>query len=650
MKKLSIIIVNYNVCHFLEQALKSVQKATESIDAEVFVVDNNSVDGSAEMVKAKFPSVILIENKENVGYSKANNQGILQSSGEYILLLNPDTVLEENTLSKCCNFMDKHPKAGALGVKMVDGKGNFLPESKRGLPDFWVSIYKLLSLNKLFPNSKRFGKYYLSYLGQEEIHEVDILVGAFMFMRKKVLDQVGLLDERFFMYWEDTDLSYRITKAGYKNFYYPETTIIHYKGESSKRYTAKFIFIFYRSMMLFVKKHFQSKMFEGLVNAAMYGIASYVFIRDSLQKIALLLLDFSAIYGTMYLLKTYWEGNYKQENFYPPEFLNVVIPIYILIWQTTVYFSGGYNKDTKSIKIVRGVIVGTIIISALSNFFEMYRFSRALIILGGIGTSIVLILIRFLIHALKYKNLSFGEEYKKRVVIVGNQEESYRVIKLINDTGYTVEVIGFISPLKNIEWCELNLGSIEKIKQIIGLYKIQEIIFCSKDLPANSMIELMTSINSKSLEYKIVPHESNYIIGSSFKNSNGEFYTLNVNLDLSRKENLRKKRLLDVGISFLLLFISPVVIWFTEHPLNFYKNIFKVLLGNYTWVGYTAESIEHKLPQLRKGIIHPVSFFKDTDQKLDINTINRLNLLYAKDYKPLNDLNLIFKSLSKLGN
>ncbi|MBU1578674.1 MAG: glycosyltransferase family 2 protein, partial [Bacteroidetes bacterium] len=209
--KLSIVIVNYNVEHFLEQCLYSVRKAVKDIEAEIFVVDNNSVDGSLRMLREKFPEVVLIDNKENLGFSKANNQAIRRSEGEYVLLLNPDTVVEDDTFTKVISFMDSHPDAGGLGVKMVDGKGNFLPESKRGLPTPATAFYKIFGFASLFPRSKRFSKYHLGYLDKNQIHEVDVLAGAFMLMRKAVLDKTGLLDEAFFMYGEDIDLSYRIT-------------------------------------------------------------------------------------------------------------------------------------------------------------------------------------------------------------------------------------------------------------------------------------------------------------------------------------------------------------------------------------------------------------------------------------------------------
>jgi GT2 family glycosyltransferase len=231
--KVSIIIVNYNVRYFLEQALLSVQRAMAGLEAEVWVVDNHSVDDSVEMVRRDFPWVRLIANAHNPGFSIANNQAIRASTGEYVLLLNPDTVVQEDTLRQCVAYMDAHPDVGGLGVRMIDGAGNFLPESKRGLPTPWVAFAKAFGLSRLFPRSRVFNRYHLGYLSEHETHEIDVLAGAFMWLRRTVLDEIGLLDEQFFMYGEDIDLSYRIQRAGYRNVYFPRTSIIHYKGEST---------------------------------------------------------------------------------------------------------------------------------------------------------------------------------------------------------------------------------------------------------------------------------------------------------------------------------------------------------------------------------------------------------------------------------
>jgi GT2 family glycosyltransferase len=279
---ISIVIVNYNVKHFLEQCLHSVFKSVKAINSEVFVVDNNSVDGSCQMVREKFPQVKLIENKFNAGFSKANNQAIKQAIGRYILLLNPDTFVQEDTLKKCIDFCDAKTDIGGLGVKMIDGKGEFLPESKRALPTPLVAFYKIFGLSALFPKSKTFGKYHLGYLDKDKNHEVEVLAGAFMMLRKSVLDTIGLLDETFFMYGEDIDLSYRIIKAGFKNFYFSDTAIIHYKGESTKKGSINYVMVFYKAMIIFAQKHFTKKranLYSILIHFAIYFRAALGIIR-----------------------------------------------------------------------------------------------------------------------------------------------------------------------------------------------------------------------------------------------------------------------------------------------------------------------------------------------------------------------------------
>jgi len=253
--KLSIVIVNYNVRNFLEQCLIAVRAASQGLDVEIFVVDNHSTDGSVEYLRPRFPEVVFIENNHNPGFAKANNQAIQQCKGEYILLLNPDTVIGETGLHHICCFMDDHPEAGAIGVKMLNGHGIFLPESKRSFPTPWVSFCKLFGISKLFPRSRRFAAYNLPYLHPDEPHRVNVLAGAFILIRYKALKEAGFLDESFFMYGEDIDLSYRIILAGYQNYYIPER-ILHYKGESTQKGDKKYLYAFYDAMLVFYKKYY----------------------------------------------------------------------------------------------------------------------------------------------------------------------------------------------------------------------------------------------------------------------------------------------------------------------------------------------------------------------------------------------------------
>lgn len=256
--QLSIIIVHYNVKYFLEQCLHSVTSAIKNIDAEIWVVDNASTDGFIDYIPAIFPQVKYIVNTTNVGFAKANNQALTKCSGKYILFLNPDTIVGENCFEKCIRFMEENKDAGALGVKMIDGSGEFLPESKRSFPGPFNSFCKLTGLSKLFPNSTIFARYSLAYLDENKNHEVDVLSGACMFCRKEIVTSLQGFDEAFFMYGEDIDLSCRIQKKGYKNIYFGESCIIHFKGESTKKNSIAYVKTFYNAMNIFVKKHYNS--------------------------------------------------------------------------------------------------------------------------------------------------------------------------------------------------------------------------------------------------------------------------------------------------------------------------------------------------------------------------------------------------------
>ena len=282
--KLSVVIVSYNVKYFTEQCLDSVLKASELVDTEVFVVDNSSSDDSLEYLRPLFPQVQFIANIDNVGFSCANNQAIREAKGEYVLLLNPDTVVGENTFTRTCDFMDSHPDAGALGVKMIDGHGRFLPESKRGFPSPWHSFSKMSGLARLFPHNKFFGGYHLLYLDEDQMNKVDVLAGAFMLLRKEALNKVGYLDERFFMYGEDIDLSYRIRKAGYENYYLPER-IIHYKGESTKK-DIRYVRNFYEAMLIFFNKHYPDSngFFKFMIRAAIVTYGFFIAVLKSFRK------------------------------------------------------------------------------------------------------------------------------------------------------------------------------------------------------------------------------------------------------------------------------------------------------------------------------------------------------------------------------
>ncbi|MBI34364.1 MAG: glycosyltransferase [Flavobacteriales bacterium] len=646
--KLSVIIVNYNVQHFLEQCLQSVFKALQNIESEVWVVDNNSVDGSVAMIQEKFPDVKLFASKNNLGFSRGNNLAIKKSSGEYTLLLNPDTLVEEDTFEKVIKFMDNTPKAGGLGVKMVDGKGNFLPESKRSLPTPSVAFYKIFGLSSLFPKSKRFGKYHCGHLDKNENHEIEILSGAFMLMRKSALDEVGMLDEDFFMYGEDIDLSYRLLKGGYKNYYFADTRIIHYKGESTKKSSVNYVFVFYNAMIIFAKKHFSSKnasLFSFLIKIAIYFRASIAILNRMVKKSALPILDASLLLGGILSFKHLWESKIKGFS-YPNELQYYFIPGISLIILMSVAFFGGYKKKLKLSKILRGVIFGAVTIFIGYGFIdEKYRFSRAIIAFSAVWSSIALISSRMLLQFFKYGDFEIDSNSRKNVGIIGNTKEIERVKDILQKSNFLLQNFVFIASDNSSENKSF-VGNINQLNEIIQIHKLDEVIFCAKDLSSNKIIETMESLSNHDAEFKIAPPESLFILGSSSIDSPGELYLIDIN-SLNKPENIRNKRIFDVISSIILLFTSPLLVLLVKEPSKMFGNIINVFKGKFTWVGYSKSlNSKNELPILKSSILSPLDRFDE--KNLEKETIERLNMQYVKDYHPLNDLAILIKGLKKI--
>ena len=643
--KLTVVIVNYNVKYFLEQCLYAVTKAAEKVTTEIIVVDNNSVDGSCQMVEEKFHEVILIANKENLGFSKANNQAIRISKGEYILLLNPDTVVEEDSFLKIVDFMDKTPDAGGLGVKMIDGKGRFLPESKRGLPTPEVAFWKMFGFSRLFPRSKRFAKYYLGHLDPGKTNQVEVLAGAFMLLRRQTLDKVGLLDEDYFMYGEDIDLSYRITLGGYKNYYFPETTIIHYKGESTKKGSINYVKVFYNAMIIFASKHFSkgnARRFSILINLAIYFSAFISLCIRFLKTIMLPAIDSLLIYIGFAVLLPNWEEYKFERGYYPPEYLHIAVPTYILIWLVCIWFVGGYRKNIQLSRIFKGLFWGTLSILVFYSLIdEKLRYSRALLLLGSAWAFTILPLYRYILYKFKLKGIELDNT--KRVAIVAASAESKRISDLISQSELKIETIGFVSPNESVHQ-HFYLGNIDQLQEIIRINKIDELIFSSEDIPSQEIIRIMLELNSFNVDYKIAPPESLSIIGSNSISTAGDMYVVHIN-SILKETNKQNKRMFDVITALLIFLLSPFMVWSVDSAKAFYKNVFRVLAGNYSWVGYCSLSTNH-LPPIKNGVLTPASVYSVV---LPQKKKDELDILYAKDYKLTNDLEIVFKAWKKIG-
>lgn len=632
MHQLSVVIVNYNVKYFLEQALLSVQKASTGLDVEVWVVDNNSVDGSVAMVQEKFPSVNVIANTGNVGFSKANNQAIRQSNSRYVLLLNPDTVVQEDSFSKCLHYMDAHEDVGGMGVRMIDGKGRFLPESKRGLPTPLVALYKMTGLSAVFSRSKRFGKYHLRYLDEFENHEVEVLSGAYMLMRVSCLDQVGLLDEDYFMYGEDIDLSYRILKGGYKNVYFSDTTIIHYKGESTKKRSANYVKVFYNAMVLFAQKHYSQRMagwFSVIIQLAIYARAGVAFLAQMIQKLWLPVLDLVLMVLGFVGIAWYWELYHKfVRGFYPSEYFTIHIPIYALAIMAFAYISGGYDRPVSARRLLRGGVIGAVVLFAIYAFLpKELQFSRAILALGSFWSIAAMFLARYISSIVGKSEFLQENANKRRVVLVGEVMECERIQGLLLRSGVPIEISGSVSP--NTEKLSGYLGGISQLAEIVAVHRANLVIFSGKDVSSSKIMELMGAFRNWNGQIKIAPESSETIIGSDSKNEPGELFTVDVKFHLSQPHNLRKKRIMDMIIAVFGLLLTPVLL-ISRRGLTIWGNCFPVLLGRKTWVGYPQS--DKKLPALKTHVIEASGKFYATEFQWDAN------LSYAKDFEPLMDL------------
>jgi GT2 family glycosyltransferase len=623
---ISIIIVNYNVQYFIEQCLNSIYGISDFDGKfEVIVVDNDSSDGSINLIKEKFEQVHLIENSENVGFSVANNQGIDIAKGKYVLLLNPDTIVEEHTLAKCFTEMESDTKIGALGVKMVDGAGLFLPESKRGFPSPMASFYRFTGIYKLFPKSPKVNAYYQGQIAVDEKAEVDILCGAFMFIRKKVLDQIGYLDEAFFMYGEDIDLSYRISQAGFKVLYFPDTTIIHFKGESTRKDSIKYTRRFYQAMDIFARKHFKdskASVFLKYLSIVIYLKAGINLLKTSIEKALLPLVDTILIFSGLQMIAMFWAIFYFDNvNYYQNAPLKFNFVIYTVIWIVSIFYGGGYDKKVNAFKLLRNIVIGTVVILAVYGLLDpLYRSSRAIIFLSTASTIVVTLISRLI--ARYFGQLRFdGISDRKNLLIIANESEASNIEDVLNQSN---------SEFNQISSMPVDI-SVYELEEIISMKSIDEVICNIRDVGMKRVIELMSALGSK-VAFKITGDESLGIIGSQSKNKSGEIYTIQVNYAIQDQNKMRVKRTFDIVATVLSVVCSPLLI-LLRSTRSIIKNAFGIFKGNKTIIGYDkSESEKHRLPSV--GI--PV-----------VKLVNDAAVDYARNYTVWKDFRYLWKSLSK---
>ncbi len=632
--KLSVIIVNYNVRAYLEQCLRTVYKALEHIEGEVFVVDNLSTDGSVEMVRDRFPRVRLMANAGNVGFSRANNQAIRESTGEYVLLLNPDTVVGEEVFRDVIQFLDPRPKVGGLGVKMIDGTGRFLPESKRGLPTPSVALCKIIGLTRLFPRNRIFGRYHLGHLPEDEAAPIEILSGACMFLRRKTLDQVGLLDESFFMYGEDIDLSYRITLGGYENWYFPRARIIHYKGESTKKSSVNYVFVFYNAMAIFARKHFARRgpqLFSVLIRGAIYLSAAGAIVSRFLSGALLPLLDgLAVVLGWLILARIpAWRGGMPE----PGPFA-----LFALAAIGSVALFGGYDRPIKLLNVVKGMAAACLAGLLVVVPAGVPAPPPALLLLVATAVTALMILWRVMLHLTRTRGYTLRDRERQRVLVVGTRSEANDTLALLWQTHFGLGWKGSIDP------GDVDPGG-RAIARIVRQRWIDEVVFCAKDISWQRIITWMEALPHRAVEFKLAQPDRERIIGPGSVESLQDLHVMERHA-INSAAGRRAKRLADLGIALAVLITLPACIWAVRNRRRFMSTWWRVAGGSMSWVGFHPHPGGLRLPSIKRGAIDPL-----TAQRLEPHplVIDRVNITYAKDYRAWDDLRYVWKGFALLG-
>ncbi len=647
--KLSVIIVNYNVKYFLEVCIHSVLKAMKGIDGEIIVIDNNSIDDSCAFLTEKFPEIILIANKDNKGFSKANNQGVAIAKGEYILFLNPDTVMPENFFIETLAYLDIHPEAGALGPRLIDGKGQFAPDSKKSFPSLSVAIFKTTGINKIFSKSAYFNKYYAVHIGEREIAEVDVLSGCCMLVRKSVMNIAGgPFDERYFMYCEDVDLSYRIQKAGYKNIYFPEVDLIHYKGERTRKMTLSYVRVFNEALITFVKKHYTKKQASlfivfikiGIVLRAILGT-----IKRGLKVMHMPIFDALILLTTLWGITNFWVDEVKNMFPIPNTSIYATFPVYILIWLVSLYLNNAYDTPYRALKVTRGMFFGTIVILAYYGLLPPeLRYSRAIIIFSGIAGIVALLALHEILYRLGILKFIPYDKLPRKAVIVASETDYLQTADMLQKVHYAPELSGRISA--DDSKSNHALASLKEMKQFLFTANVNEVIFCLKGLSYIQVFEQMQLCGSE-YEYKIHLPGSQSFVGSNSSNTSGDLYTIDRSYNLSDFAQMRNKRIVDISCSILFLVLYPVIAINIRKPGTFLATIFKVIFGKMTWVGYSPLNTNKYLPKLRLGAINPYNILTDYEPVDEVKM--QINIAYAQHYNPMTDITLLLKNYKYLG-
>ena len=567
----SVLIVSYNVKQYIIHSIDSIKKSNYSGEIEIIVVDNNSYDGTIPAIKLKFTDVICIQNDKNIGFGKAVNQAAKIAQGEYFLILNPDTIIEENTISILLEHLEKNPNAGMVGPKIVNSDGTLQKGCKRSFPTIAVALPKLFGLDKIFPNSNWTGRYNLNYLDPEKTHKIDAISGSCMLLSSDLFKKIGGFDERFFMYGEDLDLCYKVNQQGLEIYYLPTTQIMHYQGESVKSAPYDSLNAFYNAMILYSDKHFskgRNFLFKG-------AIRSGIFIRKFVGKIAdkksqIISICFDAFAVLLAFIIAFPLRLNSLDAFIVSK--GLIPGVYIIFWLTVCALFQLYSRYILSYtRAIMASLCGFFLAVVFTYFFKQYAFSRLVIIVATIIITILIPGWRILAHYLMSRGILKQTKEKhhvlftRKTIIIGTDIEARKIAKNIQsrfDTG--LDIIGFVDHKLELNQDELLLpflGSISDLRQIITTNNIKEIIFASDSFSNQEILGLMDNTKDLQITYRMVPHNQEILLGKASVEEVGDYAFVNIEYSLYHRLHKFTKRSFDILIAVVLsILFLPITI------------------------------------------------------------------------------------------
>ena len=567
-KKVSVLIVSYNVKNYVDHAIDSLLRS-DYTNIEIVVVDNQSFDGTVEHIRSRFTEVKLIANKQNVGFGTAVNQAAEAADGDYLLIINPDTVVQENTISTFVHYQEDHKNVGMVGPKILNADGTLQSACKRSFPTFRVAIPKILGLDKLFPKSKWAGKYNLTYLNPDETNTVDAISGSCMFLKSKLFQELNGFDERFFMFGEDLDLCYRIWQKGFEIHYVPETQIIHYQGESVKSAPFDSINAFYNAMIIFAGKHFSTG--TGLLTKL--AIRTGILLRkivtllgEMRSQIISIILD-AIVVTAAFLIAI----PFRFDHFEPVVLSKGLVPIvYIVFWIAVGSLFQLYSRYILSYtRAVLSSLTGFFMAVAFTYFFKQYAFSRLVIILATVIITIFIPGWRVLVHYLMSRGYfrpikdKHNILFTRKTLVAGSENEGIRIANHLLkrfDTG--LDVVGFVDKhLRNDKLPLPFLGRIQDLKGIVKTHAIRELIFSNEAFTNEEILKIMDETKEMRLMYRMVPRHQDILLGKASIEEIGEYSFVNIEYTLFHRLHAISKRLFDTVISTILFILFlPVFI------------------------------------------------------------------------------------------